>query len=56
MARRIEGVTPNGALHLLKYARRKTMPEEAKHIERSIFPEQLARAERAEAEGAIGAA
>lgn len=53
MARRTEGVTPAGALRLLKYVRRTRVSAE----EETLFANaELQRTERAEAEGAIGAA
>lgn len=51
MARRVEGVTPAGALRLLRYVRR----GQAGSGEESVVPEQLlSQEQRAEAEGAIG--
>lgn len=53
MARRVEGVTPAGALRLLKYVRRSRLSGE----EEKVFDNaELQRTQRAEAEGAIGAA
>lgn len=53
MARRVEGVTPAGALRLLKYVRRsKLTPEE----EQIFTATDVMRAQSAEAEGAIAAA
>jgi tRNA uridine 5-carboxymethylaminomethyl modification enzyme len=53
MARRTEGVTPTGALRLLRYAQRRRN----KDIEDIVVPgEAVVGQQRAEAEGAIGAA
>jgi len=53
MARRVEGVTPTGALRLLKYVRRsKLTPEDGKLFAAT----DVIRAQRAEAEGAIAVA
>jgi len=53
MARRVEGVTPTGALRLLKYVRRsKLTPED----EKLFAATDVIRAQRAEAEGAIAVA
>jgi tRNA uridine 5-carboxymethylaminomethyl modification enzyme len=55
MARRVEGVTPNGALRLLKHARR-AGGARVNTVTASALPsEELLQAERTEAEGAIGA-
>lgn len=53
MARRIEGVTPAGALRLLKHVRRPKASAEQEHLFAST---DVLRAQRAEAEGAIAAA
>lgn len=52
MARRVEGVTPAGALRLLRHVRRPNPSEEA----RLFAPTDLGRARRNEAEGAISMA
>lgn len=52
MARRVEGVTPSGALRLLRYVRR----SDVKAVSDDVVPAvDFARAERAEAEGEIAA-
>lgn len=53
MARRIEGVTPAGALRLLKHVRR---PKASMEQEQLFASTEVLRAQRAEAEGAIAAA
>lgn len=53
MARRVEGVTPTGALRLLRYVRR---PRTSADEERLFASTDLLHAQRAEAEGAIAAA
>jgi tRNA uridine 5-carboxymethylaminomethyl modification enzyme len=53
MARRIEGVTPTGTLRLLKHARR--AGTQSVSVPTPVLPsEGLLKAERAEAEGAVG--
>jgi len=53
MARRIEGITPAGALRLLKYVRR---PKASVEQQQLFASTDVLRAQRAEAEGAIAAA
>lgn len=54
MARRVEGVTPAGALRLLRYAKQ-SRPAGVTASTAGVAPsEELLKAERAEAEGAIG--
>ena len=53
MARRIEGVTPAGALRLLKHVRR---PKSSADVEQLFASTDVLRAQRAEAEGATAAA
>ncbi|KAJ9642650.1 Mitochondrial Translation Optimization [Knufia peltigerae] len=55
MARRTEGVTPAGALRLLKHARRAGSSRPSLSKSPSPVGEELLITERAEAEGAIGA-
>ena len=53
MARRVEGVTPEGALRLLKHVRR---PNRSAETDRLFVSAETLNAQRAEAEGAIAAA
>jgi tRNA uridine 5-carboxymethylaminomethyl modification enzyme len=55
MARRVEGVTPHGALRLLKHARRAGGARVNTVTPFALPSEELLQAERTEAEGAIGA-
>ncbi|KAI1628817.1 tRNA uridine 5-carboxymethylaminomethyl modification enzyme GidA [Exophiala viscosa] len=56
MARRVEGVTPAGALRLLQYARKPRLASVSASTVAASPSEELLKSERAEAEGAIGAA
>lgn len=55
MARRTEGVTPAGALRLLKHARRAGSLGSSVSRGPSLASEELLKTERAEAQGAVGA-
>ncbi|KIV80668.1 tRNA uridine 5-carboxymethylaminomethyl modification enzyme GidA [Exophiala sideris] len=55
MARRVEGVTPAGALRLLQYARKPRLASASASAAALSPGEDLLKAERAEAEGDIGA-